>query len=153
MVKILMTLPAIILFLLFFTSLLGAQVENLKKHEQHWEQISAAVIKAYRNGNYQKGIQLAEKAYQYAKEHLGKEQPSTLTSLNNLVGLYEYQGRYAEAEPLYKEALQLSEKVLGQLSDAYLSALTGPDTVTPSKFRHLRKKPSPIPALVKTICS
>lgn len=28
--------------------------------------------------------------------------------------MYQYQGRYAEAEPLYKEALQLSEKVLGR---------------------------------------
>ena len=34
--------------------------------------------------------------------------------LNNLAGLYEAQGRYEEAEPLYKKALEISEKVLGE---------------------------------------
>jgi hypothetical protein len=32
--------------------------------------------------------------------------PDTLTSLNNLTGLYSNQGRYGKAEPLYREALQ-----------------------------------------------
>ncbi|HAA26957.1 MAG TPA: hypothetical protein DCE56_03795, partial [Cyanobacteria bacterium UBA8553] len=35
------------------------------------------------------------------------------TSLNNLAGLYDSQGRFAEAEPLYLQALELSERVLG----------------------------------------
>ena len=34
-------------------------------------------------------------------------------SLNNLAGLYDDQGRYAEAEPLYKRALAIREKALG----------------------------------------
>ncbi len=34
-------------------------------------------------------------------------------SLNNLAGLYDDQGRYAEAEPLYKRSLVIREKVLG----------------------------------------
>ncbi len=34
-------------------------------------------------------------------------------SLNNLALLYAAQGRYAEAEPLYKRALAISEKALG----------------------------------------
>ena len=109
-----MTLSSIILLLLFFASSLNAQADNLKRHEQQWEQINAAVVKAYQNGKYQKGIQLAEKAYQYASQHLGKEHRYTLASINNLAELYRSQGRYAEAEPLYKEARQLSENVLGK---------------------------------------
>ena len=35
------------------------------------------------------------------------------TSLNNLAALYQTQGQYAEAEPLYKRALAISEKALG----------------------------------------
>ena len=34
-------------------------------------------------------------------------------SLNNLAVLYTEQGRYAEAEPLYKRALAIDEKALG----------------------------------------
>ena len=35
------------------------------------------------------------------------------TSLNNLAGLYQAQGKYAEAEPLYQRALAIWEKALG----------------------------------------
>jgi tetratricopeptide (TPR) repeat protein len=34
-------------------------------------------------------------------------------SLNNLAELYRAQGKYSEAEPLYKRALVIWEKVLG----------------------------------------
>ncbi|HSF46898.1 MAG TPA: tetratricopeptide repeat protein, partial [Burkholderiales bacterium] len=33
-------------------------------------------------------------------------------SLNNLAGLYDTQGQYAKAEPLYREALRILEKSL-----------------------------------------
>lgn len=35
------------------------------------------------------------------------------TTLNNLAELYRTQGKYAEAEPLYTQALEILEKVLG----------------------------------------
>ena len=44
---------------------------------------------------------------------MGPEHPNTATSLNNLALLYEAQGSYAQAEPLYKRALAIREKVLG----------------------------------------
>ena len=47
-------------------------------------------------------------------EACGKEHPDTLTSVNNLAVLYQAQGRYGEAEPLYKRALEASERVLGK---------------------------------------
>ena len=39
---------------------------------------------------------------------LGKDHPDTLCCLNNLAGLLQAQGRLAEAEPLYREALEKS---------------------------------------------
>ena len=39
--------------------------------------------------------------------------PMSRRSLNNLAVLYSDQGRYAEAEPLYKRALAIREKALG----------------------------------------
>ena len=35
------------------------------------------------------------------------------TILNNLAGLYDAQGLYAQAEPLYKRSLAIAEKALG----------------------------------------
>ncbi|MFM6898051.1 MAG: tetratricopeptide repeat protein, partial [Microcystis panniformis] len=34
--------------------------------------------------------------------------------LNNLAGLYKYQGRYAEAEPLYVRAIAIYQERLGE---------------------------------------
>ena len=45
---------------------------------------------------------------------LGKEHPDTLASVNNLAELYRAQGRHAEAEPLFRRALEASERVLGK---------------------------------------
>ena len=47
------------------------------------------------------------------RERLGQEHPDVATSLNNLANLYSSQGRYAEAEPLYQEALKIAEGHLG----------------------------------------
>ncbi len=40
------------------------------------------------------------------------EDPRLATSLNNLAVLYRVQGRYAEAEPLYKRSLAIREEAL-----------------------------------------
>ena len=45
---------------------------------------------------------------------LGQEHPDTLLSANNLAGLFQDQGRLAEAEPLFKRALEARERVLGK---------------------------------------
>ena len=44
---------------------------------------------------------------------LGPDHPDVGTSLNKLAALYRSQGRYAEAEPLYKRSLAILEKALG----------------------------------------
>jgi len=44
---------------------------------------------------------------------LGHEHPDTITLMNDLALLYQHQGKYADAEPLYKEALAGSQKALG----------------------------------------
>jgi CHAT domain-containing protein len=44
---------------------------------------------------------------------LGKDHPDVALTLNNLAGVYEAQGKYADAEGLYKRALMIDEKALG----------------------------------------
>ncbi|WP_425262111.1 tetratricopeptide repeat protein [Prosthecochloris aestuarii] len=43
----------------------------------------------------------------------GPEHPDVATSLNNLAVLLEAQGKYAEAEPLYRSATHICEQSLG----------------------------------------
>jgi Tetratricopeptide repeat len=45
---------------------------------------------------------------------LGKEHPSTLTSMNNLTLVLSNQGKYEEAEEMLRQSLGLSETVLGK---------------------------------------
>jgi CHAT domain-containing protein/tetratricopeptide (TPR) repeat protein len=44
---------------------------------------------------------------------LGPDHASVARTLNNLGALYQAQGRYAQAEPLYKRSLAIKEKALG----------------------------------------
>ncbi len=47
------------------------------------------------------------------KKTLGDDHPQIAIRLNNLALLYESQGRYEEAEPLYLQALEITKKALG----------------------------------------
>ena len=44
------------------------------------------------------------------QKSLGLNHPYVATSLNNLAALYRAQGRYADAEPLYKRSLAIVRK-------------------------------------------
>jgi tetratricopeptide (TPR) repeat protein len=45
---------------------------------------------------------------------LGRNHADTATTLNNLGLLYERQGRYADAEGMYNEALSIYQRVFGR---------------------------------------
>jgi tetratricopeptide (TPR) repeat protein len=45
---------------------------------------------------------------------LGEHHPSVAQSLNNLAALYDNQGKYEQALPLYERSLAIREKVLGE---------------------------------------
>jgi tetratricopeptide (TPR) repeat protein len=48
-----------------------------------------------------------------AEREFGPDAPNVGESLNNLARLYQYEGKYDQAEPLYKRALAIEEKVSG----------------------------------------
>ena len=80
--------------------------------EMSWETSNAAGMEAYQQGRYGE----AEKSWLAAleeAENFGPDDQRLATSLNNLAALYQVQGKYAEAEPLYKRALAIWEKALG----------------------------------------
>jgi tetratricopeptide (TPR) repeat protein len=70
------------------------------------------------------------------KRSLGPDHPEITTSLNNPAALYEYQGRYADAEPPYKRALTIREKVLGPDHPWVALSLNNPANLYDSKGRY-----------------
>ena len=48
------------------------------------------------------------------KKALGENHPSYAGSLNNLAALYQAQGDYARAEPLYRQVSEIRKKALGE---------------------------------------
>jgi len=47
------------------------------------------------------------------ERNYGADHPEVATDLNNLAALYESQGRYSEAEPLFLRSLQMCEQRFG----------------------------------------
>jgi len=72
--------------------------------------LNQQVVQLFDQGKYKEAFALAEKALALAERVLGEEHPDTLTSVNNLAAAYDAQGRYGEAEPLYKRALEARER-------------------------------------------
>ncbi|WP_200867669.1 tetratricopeptide repeat protein [Acidithiobacillus thiooxidans] len=56
---------------------------------------------------------LFRRALEVREKVLGQEHPDTATSLNNLAGLLQAQGKLTEAEPLFRRTLEIQEKALG----------------------------------------
>ncbi|MFN6526919.1 tetratricopeptide repeat protein [Nostoc sp. ChiSLP03a] len=75
--------------------------------------------------NYQEEQELAIKYLRKASElqnELGL-QIDLANSLNNLAGIYRATGNYSEAEPLYKQALELRKRLLGENHPAFATSL------------------------------
>ena len=84
--------------------------EAIGQSEQ-WQDHNDAGTEAYRRGNYVEAEKQLVTALTIA-EGIGTENPEVATSLSNLALLYDAQGRYDEAEPLYRRALAIQEKTL-----------------------------------------
>ncbi len=86
-------------------------VTTVMAEETRWQQYEEAGAEAYDRGDYAE----AASAFQFAlkeAEDFG-EDPRFATTLNHLAMIYDAQGRYDEAEPMYKRALAIQEKTLG----------------------------------------
>jgi tetratricopeptide (TPR) repeat protein len=81
------------------------------KYKDAVEALNQQVIRFHEEAKYKEGASVAEKAFALAERTLGPEHPSTTPTLSNLARLYQAQGRYSEAEPLYKRALAANERL------------------------------------------
>ena len=71
------------------------------------DKLNTEVIRLYQAGKYAEAVPVAQQMLALYETALGPEHPDVATSLNNLALLYGSQGRYAEAEPLYKRTTLL----------------------------------------------
>ncbi len=67
--------------------------------------------------------------------------PDVALSLNNLASLYDKQGRYADAEPLYKRSLAIWEKALGPDHPNVATALTNLAELYTNQGRYAEAEP------------
>ncbi|MFB8788233.1 MAG: tetratricopeptide repeat protein [Potamolinea sp.] len=93
-------------------------------------------------------IQYLGKAIDLQKE-FGLEE-DLATSLNNLAGLYNSQGRYTEAEPLYLQALELTKRLLGEDHPDVASSLNNLAYLYKSQGRYTEAEPLYLQALELT---
>jgi tetratricopeptide (TPR) repeat protein len=70
-------------------------------------ELNKRVLELYRAGRYSDAIQIAQRVLAIFKKALGRDHPDVAQSLNNLAELYRFQGRYADAEPLYRRSLAI----------------------------------------------
>ena len=78
----------------------------------NWESNNSRGEEAYQKGHYVEAEKFFLAALEKAEE-FEPQDPRLYTSLNNLAELHRVQGKYAEAEPLYKRSLAILEKALG----------------------------------------
>ncbi|KAK0623518.1 hypothetical protein B0T14DRAFT_425965 [Immersiella caudata] len=87
-------------------------------------------------GKYKEAEQMHQQALQLREKVLGKEHPSTLTSMNNLGNVLDGQGKYEEAEQMHQQALQLNEKVLGKEHPSTLDSMNNLGNVLGSQGKY-----------------
>ena len=65
-------------------------------------------------GKLAEAEQFCRRALEGKERTLGRDHPSTLTSVNNLGMLLKAQGKLAEAEQFFRRALEGNERTLGR---------------------------------------
>ncbi len=79
---------------------------------EQWQSYIVAGTRSYQQGDYAEAEKQWGSALKEAKQ-FSPQDPRLATTLGSLAALHQVQGKYAEAEPLYKRALAIREKALG----------------------------------------
>ena len=100
------TLTALVAILPLFCATIPSYAQGIE-----WEALNTEVLSLYRQGDFDRAVVIATKALQVAEQAMGANHPSVATSLNNLAEIYQTQGQYAQAVPLYKRSLAIDEQI------------------------------------------
>src|SRR5436309_2523741 len=106
----------------------------LSGNEMTWDASIDAAVQAYLNAQYGRAESLLLVALETAKV-FGPGNPRMSTSLRTLGIVYEAMGQYAEAERLFRQALEILEQAKARDSPEGAAALANPGRIT---FLHHR---------------
>ena len=123
------------------TAYLQEKTGKVPQPQEIVDALNRVVVGLLNKGDYRICESVAEQTYRFSEQKFGPEHPATLTSVNNLAGLYQVQGRYGEAEPLYWRALAASEKVLGPEHPATLRSVNNLAALYKSQGRYGEAEP------------
>src|SRR5438552_1074770 len=105
--------PFLILILSVLSAIAAQQESRFSLEEEtRWKAQTEAGHQAYQQGRFLEAEQFLAAAVREA-ERFGPQDPRLGASLYSLALLYQAQGKYAEAEPLYQRALAIVEKAVG----------------------------------------
>jgi len=126
-----------LLVVLLISGVTGPVLGQKDTAEWHWYQLSEKAKAALARGDYRQGSFYAKGAYDYALEHFREKNPFILyTSFNNLARLHAAQGRWGEAEKLYRKALEFGEKAFGRKHEFTLVSINGLAVVCKSTWQY-----------------
>ncbi len=79
---------------------------------EQWQSYIVAGNRSYQRGDYAEAEKQWGLVLKEAKQ-FSPQDPRLVTTLSSLAALHQAQGKYAEAEPIFKRALVIFEKTLG----------------------------------------
>jgi tetratricopeptide (TPR) repeat protein len=97
-------------------------VESLRVRETLWNELTEQVLDFYQTGEYDRGVEVARKALQVAESIYDPHHLNLATSLTNLATLFRAQGREAEAEILFRRAMDIDVTFLDDHRSAFQEA-------------------------------
>jgi hypothetical protein len=85
--------------------------------------LNRQVAQLYQTGQYGQAIEVASRAYDLARKHLGEGHQIYATSLGNLAAMHQAVGDYTAAEPLQRWAVEATHAALGEKHPDYAAIL------------------------------
>jgi tetratricopeptide (TPR) repeat protein len=113
----------IILAMVLTVAACAAMAQSNPAPVPEWRALYDQSIALFQKGDNDGAARAAEKGLEAAKATLGPDDQHLASMQNNLAALYRMQKRYAEAEPLYVQAIAIREKALGPDDPAVALAL------------------------------
>ncbi len=84
--------------------------------EQSWNELNNEVVRITNDKKLDNALAAGKHLFQVSKESFGKQHKHTVTALNNLGIIHTLRKEFSEAESYLLAALQISEKVSGEIS-------------------------------------